>query len=151
MGAAGAGAIPVTIPAAEQIKNLHKKILASEAEGVLAWLVRGAVDYAREGLTIPPVLIQATKDWRRRIGTIERFMRTYTRRASGKRLQLRWLHSEYVKEEQKIYGNPAGEENFRTRLEGLGYTIFDGDLGEMVQDVESVPLAARVGAQGGTS
>lgn len=136
----------VVIPPAEQVKNLHKIIMATEAEGVLRWLVEGAVAYAQHGLTIPPVLIKATTDWRKRIGTVERYMRANVERAEGGSLSLRWLHAEYVLDLQRTRGNPIGEESFRTRLESLDYSIVDGDYGEMVEDVKTISAVTKMQA-----
>jgi putative DNA primase/helicase len=45
-------------------KYLREKLLA-EAPGILAWLVRGCLEWQRVGLNPPPVVIDATKEYRR--------------------------------------------------------------------------------------
>lgn len=52
----------VTIPDAEQDKTLKEKILATEAPGVLAWLVRGAVQWYAQGLRTPEAVQTRTDE-----------------------------------------------------------------------------------------
>jgi putative DNA primase/helicase len=68
-------AIPfdVTIPKAEQDKTLQNKLL-DEAEGILAWTVRGAVRWHQEGLGKPPDVEQAVAQWRADSDDIARFL-----------------------------------------------------------------------------
>lgn len=133
---------PVQIPSAEQVKKLHELLLAEEARGILSWLVQGAVDYTSHGLATPRILTAATVTWRRRIGTIERFMRTCTRPVPSGEMGLTDLHIRYVKAVQQTYGNPVGIENFRSRLEGLGYVITDDEYGETVRGVQLAPITS---------
>jgi putative DNA primase/helicase len=47
----------------ERDYGLDAKLLA-EAEGIAAWAVRGAVEWFRDGLNDPPVITQASKEYR---------------------------------------------------------------------------------------
>jgi putative DNA primase/helicase len=47
----------------QQDKQLSQK-LAAEREGILAWLVRGCMDWQRDGLTLPAKVRAATTDYR---------------------------------------------------------------------------------------
>jgi putative DNA primase/helicase len=47
-----------------QDKQLGAK-LAAEAEGILAWMVRGCLDWQREGMPVPEKVRAATSDYRR--------------------------------------------------------------------------------------
>ncbi len=53
----------VTIPAAEQDKSLPNKLHA-ERPGILAWCVRGCLEWQREGLGLPAVVQAATSAYR---------------------------------------------------------------------------------------
>ena len=53
----------VTIPKAEQDPNLRQKLLA-EAEGVLAWMIQGAVRWCAERLHRPEEVTSAVDAWR---------------------------------------------------------------------------------------
>lgn len=57
-------AFNVQIPEAEQDKHLDEK-LKDESEGILAWMVRGAVTWRKEGLGEPPEVATATDGYRR--------------------------------------------------------------------------------------
>jgi putative DNA primase/helicase len=53
----------VIIPKEERDPDLMRK-LSSEYAGILAWMVRGCVDWLREGLTEPAAITQATETYR---------------------------------------------------------------------------------------
>ena len=52
----------VVIPPAERDKHLPEK-LRDELPGILAWAVRGCLDWQRHGLGEPPAVIHATADY----------------------------------------------------------------------------------------
>jgi len=54
-------------------KHLREKLKA-ESSGILAWLVRGCLEYHRIGLAIPPVLLDLTKQYRLSEDLISQFL-----------------------------------------------------------------------------
>ena len=54
----------VRIPDEKKIGDLDRKIIAAELPGVLAWAVRGAVEYARRGLGVPQAIKTIVADYR---------------------------------------------------------------------------------------
>jgi putative DNA primase/helicase len=48
--------------------------LAAEAEGILAWAVRGCLDWQRDGLQAPEAVLQATNEYQRDSDTLSRFI-----------------------------------------------------------------------------
>ena len=50
------------IPLEKQIANLDKQIIEEEAEGVLAWLVRGAVEYYKQGIIDIPEAVKTSTE-----------------------------------------------------------------------------------------
>lgn len=54
---------PQTPEERKKIKDLPEK-LESEAAGILAWLVRGCLEWQRQGLNPPPVVTAATEQYR---------------------------------------------------------------------------------------
>lgn len=68
--------IPFTrvIPEEERIENLQQRLVAEEGPGILAWLVRGAVDYERDGLDEPASVRAATDTYRAEEDHLARFV-----------------------------------------------------------------------------
>jgi putative DNA primase/helicase len=62
-----------TIPESEKDKNLLEK-LKSEAEGILAWAVRGCHDWKVNGLPEPAVVKNASQEYREEMDTVSRFL-----------------------------------------------------------------------------
>lgn len=63
----------VTIPENERDPELKNKLLA-EREGILAWLVRGAVEWFKNGLQVPAAVKAATEEYRREMDLIGVFL-----------------------------------------------------------------------------
>ena len=63
----------VTIPDEERDPQLSTRLLA-ELPGILAWAVRGCLDWQRHGLPIPAVVRAATDDYRSDMDVIGRFV-----------------------------------------------------------------------------
>jgi P4 family phage/plasmid primase-like protien len=54
---------PVVIPKVERDRKLAAK-LRQELAGILAWAVRGCLDWQKQGLAVPPDAVRATDDYR---------------------------------------------------------------------------------------
>lgn len=63
----------VTIPDEEKDKDLPEKLKA-ELPGILAWAVRGCLDWQRDGLGEPDEVRQAPADYRAEMDTLEQFI-----------------------------------------------------------------------------
>ena len=63
----------VTIPAAEQDPQLAQK-LRTELPGILAWAVRGALEWQRQGLNAPAAVLAATETYRGEMDTLGDFL-----------------------------------------------------------------------------
>ncbi len=63
----------VQIPPAEQDKKLSEK-LREELPGVLAWMVRGALIYQKNGLREPPEVSTATQEYREEMDVLAAFI-----------------------------------------------------------------------------
>jgi putative DNA primase/helicase len=53
-----------SVPEDQRVENYHRRILADEAQGVLAWIVQGARKYLASGLKKPAGVRQATESYR---------------------------------------------------------------------------------------
>ena len=63
----------VTIPESERDPHLKDKLLA-EAPGILAWAVRGCLDWQREGLGTPEIVQVATNSYRGEMDVLGQFL-----------------------------------------------------------------------------
>jgi putative DNA primase/helicase len=64
----------VTIPDKDKDKNLSKKLL-EEAEGILAWLVEGCLEWQREGLGEPQIVRDATQAYQTEMDIAAQFLK----------------------------------------------------------------------------
>jgi len=71
-----------TISVAERDKNL-KSALRDEAEGILAWLVAGAVAWFRDGLGAPTSVVERVEEYRREQDVLGRFFDECTEPSDG--------------------------------------------------------------------
>ena len=69
-------AIPFNVVIDKPDKKLSVKLLA-EAEGILAWAVRGAVDWYSDGLSKPAEVDQTNGAWRKGMDQVGRFVDEY--------------------------------------------------------------------------
>jgi P4 family phage/plasmid primase-like protien len=63
----------VTIPEGERDKQLPQR-LRGELAGILAWAVRGCVNWQREGLAVPEEVKRATEDYREEMDSLAGFL-----------------------------------------------------------------------------
>jgi putative DNA primase/helicase len=63
----------VTIPDEEQDQNLGERLIA-EGPGILAWALRGCLEWQRRGLAPPDSVRVATADYRTEMDTVGRFL-----------------------------------------------------------------------------
>jgi len=56
---------PVARNERKAIRGLSDRIIEEEAAGVLSWLVRGSLEYQERGLDPPPVVREATEEYRK--------------------------------------------------------------------------------------
>jgi putative DNA primase/helicase len=84
----------VTIPVAERIPDFGKLLTELHGQAILAWLVRGAVDYYRHGLTEAEQVVQATFNYRQQEDVFAQFLTECTvgirGRTKVKTLQAAW-------------------------------------------------------------
>ena len=68
--------IPFThsVPEDERIEDLQQRLVAEEGAGILAWIIRGAVEYAADGLDTPPEVLAATDAYRAEEDHLGRFI-----------------------------------------------------------------------------
>ena len=112
-----------TVPQHEINRTLTEDILREEAEGVLAWLVEGARRYAEHGLPVPAEIEERTKQWRREVGTMQRYIETQCTNSPASSEPLSELHRWYQNWCRCNSTHPLGLGNFKIRLQELGHRV----------------------------
>ncbi len=64
----------VFIPPDKRIKGLSERLIAEEGPGILAWIVEGAREWARQGLNEPSAVTDATESYREEQDVIGDFL-----------------------------------------------------------------------------
>lgn len=72
-----------TVPEAERIENLQQRLVDEEGPGILAWIIDGAVAYARSGLPTPSRVLAATNTYRAEEDHLGRFVEDRCRVGGG--------------------------------------------------------------------
>jgi putative DNA primase/helicase len=85
----------VTIPPNEQDKKLREKLHA-ESPGILTWAVRGCLDWQRDGLGVPPVVTNATDEYREEMDVIGQFLKDRCEVGPGLMVETSMLYESYV-------------------------------------------------------
>ena len=110
----------VTIPKAEQDRDLRSKLLA-EAEGILAWAVAGAMRWHRDGLGKPPEVEQAGAAWRTESDQTGRFLEACCVVGEFASVVSRPLYQTYRKWAEEVGERSQPEKIFFKRLAEQGF------------------------------
>ncbi len=109
--------------------NLREK-LKEEAEGILAWLVRGAIEWGKRGLPVPPAVALATVEYREESDVFGAFIRERCIEMEGAWVQANsfykafkaWSEAEGVRERDMMsattFGRRMGERYKKRVMEG---------------------------------
>ncbi len=98
-----------------------KQKLFKEAEGILSWLVEGAVRYYRDGLDEPKVIRKATKDFKREEDIIGSFIEDSIEKSPGNSIQSSRLYEMYLTYCKMYSQVPQTETVFGCRMRQEGY------------------------------
>ena len=112
----------------EKDPHLGTKLL-TEAAGILAWAVRGCLDWQREGLNQPAEVIEATNDYREEMDVFAEFLRAViggelhvgNRTSTDLRTAYHGWARGNVDADDPLY-KPSQKE-FKRQMEGHGWTI----------------------------
>jgi putative DNA primase/helicase len=72
-----------------------KRELMSESSGILAWLVKGAVEYFQHGLNPPNIVLEATKEYRENEDIVGQFIKDCCLPSTEDRVQAGALYDSY--------------------------------------------------------
>ncbi|HRG97041.1 MAG TPA: phage/plasmid primase, P4 family [Polyangiaceae bacterium] len=109
----------VTIPREERDTGLPAKLLA-ELPGVLAWAVRGCLEWHAHGLGDPPAVQEATSAYREESDTFGQFVRERCRLDPAGRVSRKEFRSEYEAWSKEIGALPLGAKTLAERLRAFG-------------------------------
>jgi putative DNA primase/helicase len=102
--------------------KLLETLLAKEREGILAWIVAGAVDYFRHGLQIPEKVRVATKEYRVAEDRIGRFTSECCLTGPDYRIRASVLYAAYVGwTKTSNEGEPMSLRAFGEEIERRGF------------------------------
>ncbi|MBM9514716.1 DNA primase family protein [Desulfogranum marinum] len=85
----------VTIPPHEQDRDLEEKLNA-ELPGILAWAVRGCLDWKKNGLGLPKVIADATNEYRQEMDVVGRFIEDCCTVGNGEKVSSQILFTLYT-------------------------------------------------------
>jgi putative DNA primase/helicase len=111
----------VTIPAGEIDRKLPAKLMA-EAEGILAWMVAGAVRWHSEGLGKPAAVESAGAEWRSDMDQFGRFIGECCIVGDFAQATGRVFYSAYRKWAEEAGEPPVMETRFGATLKERGFT-----------------------------
>jgi P4 family phage/plasmid primase-like protien len=111
-----------TVPENRLDLNLREKLHA-EAEGIIAWLVRGAIDWYQHGLGKPPEVVEAGLDWRENDDPLREFLTDWCKVGPDLFCTVKDLMTAYLLW-AKDYGEkfPLARRAFNEALIGKGIT-----------------------------
>jgi len=72
------------------------KKLQKEASGILAWLIRGCLQWRQYGLNPPSIVLQATREYKLEEDDLSRFIHDCCDRRSNANVQAGKLYEAYV-------------------------------------------------------
>lgn len=112
----------VTIPLHEQDKNLLET-LAQEASGILAWAVRGCLQWQQIGLNDPREVMMATDDYKQEMDVLSDFLEECCVIVPNASASAASLYGAYIIWHKKTEGGDAMlQKEFGTRLGQAGFS-----------------------------
>lgn len=136
----------VTIPEAEQ-RDFEEVVqeLAAEAAGILNWLVEGMVLYDSEGLSFPPAMIDAAKEYRDEMDPISLFIERCIRPvdpAADAQIRANFAYEAYTAWSDASGKKPKSTTMFG-RVMGSRFTRKETSAGNVYVDIELHDVPAR--------
>ena len=112
----------VEIPESERDPHLKEKLL-EEAPGILAWAVRGCLEWQRDGLKAPAEVLAATASYRSEMDTVEPFFDARCVIEPRATVKAGELYSAYKAWAEQAGETPISQTVFGHRLNEKGYRM----------------------------
>ena len=128
-------------------RNRDPKLLETlqgELSGILAWAVRGCLEWQRTGLGTPPVVETATLDYRRESDVLGRFMKERCMDGPKEQAAGKELYQAYVDFCAANGEKPESNNTFAKALAERGIKKKRGRKGTVYKGIGLVPQATRV-------
>jgi putative DNA primase/helicase len=101
--------------------------LQAERAGVLAWLVRGCLDWQEKGLDVPPAVRDATQAYRGEQDLLGQFLEGCCERGPGLREKSLELQAAFCRWLRDLGRSPPGPAAFRRQMEEAGHPLKRSD------------------------
>ena len=112
----------VTITDDEQVELFRQTRLDPERPGILNWMLAGLKDYLANGLKPPPIVCQATKDYRKEMDTVGQWVdATCEPSTIGAKVFLSEIHEKYCRWSTAEHGFAAPKQKLADALRARGY------------------------------
>jgi len=120
--------IPFTekIPPKEQIADLRETRLLPELPGILAWAVRGCLEWQKGGLQVPPEVEAATQDYRREMNAVLAFIEEELLKGPNYTARVGNVYDAYVQWCDSGRERYLTKRKFNNQLQEQGYETFRG-------------------------
>lgn len=114
----------IVIPPEERDPMLIEKLRA-EWPGILAWMVRGCLEWLQEGLTEPAAVTTATAGYRRAMDSVADFIADRCALGSTNRVSSKELYAAY----EQWSDQPLSKRKFNDQLRDRGFELGDRSTG----------------------
>lgn len=111
----------VQLPDAEQDKALGERMVEHEAAGILAWIVRGCLEWQRNGLAEPPEVMAATQEYRISQDVLARFLEECCIIGRSGRERASTLYGAYKQWAEKAGENAVSQRRFGEAVSERGF------------------------------
>lgn len=109
-----------TIPPEQRDKSLTEK-LYGEREGILAWMVRGCLEWQHRGLDAPPAVLKATEEYRDSMDVFGQWLDECCVIAANATVQSKDAYTSYTKWSDSRRNKPMTQSPFSRKLEDRGF------------------------------
>lgn len=112
----------VSIPQEKRNKDL-KTALRSEADGILAWAVRGCLEWQQQGLNPPAAVIDATKDYLEDEDVFGQWVKFFCLVGRGYSEPSGLLYASWRRWKENRGEHPGSQKKFSATLAGRGFEL----------------------------
>lgn len=134
-----------TVPEHLKDKDLPDKLRA-EYEGILAWLVRGCLNWQDEGLPEPPEVENATAQYKAEMDSLKQFIEEFYIRNSESELQSSILRNHYTRWCKETGEQELNRNQFSQRMRDMGFREKQTNRGTMWCGIGVPSMAQGVSA-----